>query len=212
MKKQVLMCAPFNTRSGYGDHARSIFYSIMDREDIEIKCVDVRWGETPRNHLDPKIPKHKRLLDTFVDGRNLQQPDIYIDIRIPNEFQTPAKFNIGITAGVETDVVSPEFLMGCNQMDLNLGTSQFTVATFQRCAYDQQQDVNGSKQTVGSVKLSKPMAVLNEGIIKTVNDKSHYVKPSLKKKLKREAAQRQRMKDEIKLIRQIENEQKEWRS
>ena len=53
MKKQVLMCAPFNTRSGYGDHARSIFYSIMDREDFEIKCVDVRWGSTPRNHLDP---------------------------------------------------------------------------------------------------------------------------------------------------------------
>ena len=108
MKKQVLMCAPFNTRSGYGDHARSIFYSIMDREDFEIKCVDVRWGETPRNHLDPKIPKHKRLLDTFVDGKNLQQPDIYIDIRIPNEFQTPAKFNIGITAGIETTVPVPE--------------------------------------------------------------------------------------------------------
>ena len=114
MKKQVLMCAPFNTRSGYGDHARSIFYSIMDREDVEIRCIDVRWGETPRNHLDPKIPKHKKLLDTFVDGKNIQQPDIYIDIRIPNEFQTPAKFNIGITAGVETDVVSPEFIQGCN--------------------------------------------------------------------------------------------------
>ena len=51
MKKQVLMCAPFNTRSGYGDHARSIFYSIMDREDVEIRCIDVRWGETPRNSL-----------------------------------------------------------------------------------------------------------------------------------------------------------------
>ena len=59
--------------------------------------------------------------------------------------------------------------------------------------------------------VSNP-AVLNEGIIKTVNDKSHYVKPSLKKKLEKENAQRQRMKDEIKLIRQIENEQKEWRS
>ena len=66
MKKQVLMCAPFNTRSGYGDHARSIFYSIMDREDFEIKCVDVRWGATPRNHLDPNNPKHKKLLDTFI--------------------------------------------------------------------------------------------------------------------------------------------------
>ena len=164
MKKQVLMCAPFNTRSGYGDHARSIFYSIMDREDLEIKCVDVRWGETPRNHLDPKIPKHKKLLDTFVDGNNLKQPDIYIDIRIPNEFQTPAKFNIGITAGVETDVVSPEFIMGCNKMNLNLGTSKFTVGTFQRCAYDQTKEINGQNQVVGQLKLERPMGVLSEGI------------------------------------------------
>ena len=168
MKKQVLMCAPFNTRSGYGDHARSIFYSIMDREDFEIKCVDVRWGETPRNHLDPKIPKHKRLLDTFIDGKNIQQPDIYIDIRIPNEFQTPAKFNIGITAGVETDVVSPEFIMGCNKMNLNLGTSKFTTGTFQRCQYDQTKEVNGQNQVVGQVKLEKPMGVLSEGIDTTI--------------------------------------------
>jgi len=168
MKKQVLMCAPFNTRSGYGDHARSIFYSIMDRDDLEIKCVDVRWGETPRNHLDPKIPKHKKLLDTFIDGQNVQQPDIYIDIRIPNEFQTPAKFNIGITAGVETDVVSPEFLMGCNQMNLNLATSKFTAANFQRCAYDQTKEVNGQQQVVGKVQLEKPMGVLSEGIDTTI--------------------------------------------
>ena len=71
MKKQVLMCAPFNTRSGYGDHARSIFYSIMDREDFEIKCVDVRWGETPRNHLDPSIPKHKKLPFFLIVSNNL---------------------------------------------------------------------------------------------------------------------------------------------
>mgnify|MGYP003116270067 CR=1 FL=1 len=164
MKKQVLMCAPFNTRSGYGDHARSIFYSIMDREDFEIKCVDVRWGETPRNHLDPNIPKHKRLLDTFTDGQSIQKPDIYIDIRIPNEFQTPAKFNIGITAGVETDVVSPEFIMGCNKMDLNVVTSKFTATTFSKCAYDQTKEVNGQQQKIGTVKLERPMTVLSEGI------------------------------------------------
>ena len=35
-----------------------------------------------------------------------RQPDIYVDIRIPNEFQTIGKFNIGITAGVETNAVS----------------------------------------------------------------------------------------------------------
>ena len=54
-------------------------------------------------------------------------------------------------------------------------------------------------------------AVMNEGIMKAVMDESHFVKPCLKRKLKREEAQRQRVKDEMKLIRQIENEQNEWR-
>ena len=162
MKKQVLMCAPFNTRSGYGDHARSIFYSIMDREDLEIKCVDVRWGSTPRNHLDPNNPKHKKLLDTFIDGKNIKQPDIYIDIRIPNEFQTPAKVNIGITAGVEADICSAEFVQGCNKMNLNLVTSNFTKETFMRSIYDQID--NKTKQSTAEVRISKPMEVLSEGI------------------------------------------------
>ena len=59
MKRIVLMIAPFNTRSGYGDHARSIYYSIMDRDDLDIKCIDVKWGNTPRNHLRPEVPRHK---------------------------------------------------------------------------------------------------------------------------------------------------------
>ncbi len=163
MKRKILMCAPFNTRSGYGDHARSIFYSIMDREDFEIKCVDVRWGSTPRNHLDPSIPKHKKLLDTFIDGKNIkEQPDVYIDIRIPNEFQTPGKLNIGITAGVEADVCSAEFVQGCNKMDLVLATSNFTKDTFMRSVYDKVN--NDTNQSEGTVSVVKPMGVLSEGI------------------------------------------------
>ena len=53
-------------------------------------------------------------------------------------------------------------------------------------------------------------AVMGEGIMKTVKEKSHFVKPCLKKRLKREEAQRQRKKSQMKLIRQIENEQNEW--
>ena len=53
-------------------------------------------------------------------------------------------------------------------------------------------------------------AVMSEGTLKTVKEKSHFVKPCLKEKLKRENAQRQRKKSEMKLIRQIENEQNEW--
>ena len=104
MKQNVLMIAPFSTRSGYGDHARSLFYSIMDRKDLQIKCMDVKWGNTPRNHLRKEVPRHKKLLDTFVTQDQVKgQPDILIDIRIPNEFATGAKVNIGITAGVDRD-------------------------------------------------------------------------------------------------------------
>ena len=165
MKKLVVMCAPFSTRSGYGDHARSIYYSIMDRDDIDIKCLDVRWGTTPRNHLNPEVPRHKKLLDCFVDFEELkQQPDVYIDIRIPNEFANPGKFNIGISAGVETDVVSPEFLAGMNNMNLNIVPSRFTAMTFSKCTYDQVEDMpDGQKQKTGDIKLDKPIEVLFEG-------------------------------------------------
>jgi len=182
MKKSVLMIAPFNTRSGYGDHARSIFYSIMDREDLDIKCLDVKWGNTPRNHLRPEVPRHKKLLDTFINKDQVQgQPDVLIDIRIPNEFATGAKVNIGITAGVETDVVSPEFLEGMNRMNLNIVPSRFTAETFNRCTFDKMEDLpNGQKQKVGEIKNEKPIQVLFEGV-----DTSVYY-PKQKHELKKD--------------------------
>ena len=166
MKRSVVMIAPFNTRSGYGDHARSLFYSIMDREDLDIKCLDVKWGNTPRNHLRPEVPRHKKLLETFITQDQIQgQPDILIDIRIPNEFASGAKVNIGITAGVETDVVSPAFLEGMNRMNFNIVPSKFTAETFNRCVFDKMQDLpNGEKQKAGEIKNEKPISVLFEGV------------------------------------------------
>ena len=53
-------------------------------------------------------------------------------------------------------------------------------------------------------------AVMSEGIVKTLKNKSHFVKPCIQKRLKSEEAARQRKKDEMKLIRQAQNEQNEW--
>ena len=76
-----------------------------------------------------------------------------------------AKVNIGITAGVETDVVSPAFLDGMNRMDFNIVPSKFTAETFNRCSYDKMQDLpNGQKQKAGEIKNEKPIAVLFEGV------------------------------------------------
>ena len=166
MKRSVVMIAPFNTRSGYGDHARSIYYSIMDREDLDIKCLDVKWGSTPRNHLRPEVKRHQKLLSSFTTQDKItSQPDLLIDIRIPNEFMDGGKVNIGITAGVETNVVSPEFLAGMNKMSLNIVPSKFTADTFTKTTYDKMEDrPNGQKEKIGVIKNEKPIGVLFEGV------------------------------------------------
>ena len=166
MKRSVVMIAPFNTRSGYGDHARSIYYSIMDREDLDIKCLDVKWGSTPRNHLRPEVKRHQKLLSSFTTQDKItSQPDVLIDIRIPNEFMDGGKVNIGITAGVETNVVSPEFLAGMNKMSLNIVPSKFTADTFTKTSYDKMEDKpDGQKEKIGVIKNEKPIGVLFEGV------------------------------------------------
>ena len=97
-----------------------------------------------------------------------KQPDIYVDIRIPNEFQTYGKFNIGITAGVETTGVSSNWIENCNKMDLVIVPSEHSKSGFLNSIYDQLQDMpNGEKQKIGELKLEKPIEVLFEGVENT---------------------------------------------
>ena len=104
MKKMMLICAPVSSRSGYGDHARDLVHSFINHNKYDIKIYDVNWGETPRDALNEKKDEQiiKRILKEPKVNR---QPDVYVDIRIPNEFQTHGKVNIGITAGIETTAV-----------------------------------------------------------------------------------------------------------
>jgi len=165
-KQLVLIVGPVGTRSGYGDHARDIFHSIYNMNRYDIKVFDTRWGDTPRNALDPSNEKDKRILDCMLNEMAMErQPDIYIDVRIPNEFQQIGKFNIGITAGVETTAVSSAWIDGCNKMDLIIVPSEHSKAGFVSSHYDKVQDMpDGNKQKVGELKLEKPIEVLFEGI------------------------------------------------
>ena len=67
------------------------------------------------------------------------------------------------------------------------------------------------KENINRVLSKFKSAVMNEGIMKDVRATSYFIKPCLKRKLKREEAARQRMKDEMKTIRKLQNEEKEWR-
>ena len=94
-----------------------------------------------------------------------KQPDVYVDIRIPNEFQTYGKVNIGITAGIETTAVSNNWIEGCNKMDLVIVPSEHSKNGFINIIYEKIQNYQMVKQQkVGELKLEKPIEVLFEGV------------------------------------------------
>ncbi len=165
MKKLMLICAPVTSRSGYGAHARDLTQAFIRHDKYDIKIMDVPWGDCPRNALDKNNLEDKKILDCILsEPKTDRQPDIYVDIRIPNEFQTYGKFNIGITAGIETTAVSNNWIENCNKMDLVIVPSEHSKNGFINALYEKvQQGPDGQQQKVGELRLEKPIEVVFEG-------------------------------------------------
>ena len=164
MKKLMLICAPVSSRSGYGDHARDLVRAFLKKDKFDIKIQDVPWGETPRNALDSELDKN--IFDCILREPKMdRQPDVYVDIRIPNEFQAWGKFNIGITAGIETTAVSGNWVENCNKMDLIIVPSEHSKKGFVDALYEKMQTLpDGQQQKIGELKLEKPIEALFEGV------------------------------------------------
>jgi glycosyltransferase involved in cell wall biosynthesis len=166
MSKPLLVFqAPIATRSGYGDHSRDILKSLFDLDRYDIKVVPTRWGNTPQDQINPQTEFGKKILENIATQVD-RQPDIFIQVSVANEFRKVGKYNIGITAGVETTIAPQEFIQGGNQMDLIITPSQFTKDVLSKTSYDQV-DKN-TKQKIGELKLEKPVEVLFEGVDTTI--------------------------------------------
>ena len=161
MKPLLLFTGPVATRSGYGAHSRDLVRSLIDMDKFDIKINSLRWGSTPMNALSPNNPDHKEILDKFLDTPNLErQPDIHIQVSVPNEFTPMAKYNIGITAGMENTAPKPEWVEGMNKMNMNIVPSKFVKDIFEKVVYEK---MDNNKQKVGELKSLKPITVLFEG-------------------------------------------------
>ena len=171
MNKPLLVYqAPIFTRSGYGDHARDILKSLFKMDKYDVKIVPTRWGNTPQDQIDPQTEFGETILSNIVTQLD-RQPDIFIQVSVANEFKRVGKYNIGITAGVETTIAPQEFIQGGNQMDLIITPSEFTKDVLVKTSYNQV-DKN-TQQKVGELKLEKPIEVLFEGVdIDVFNGKS----------------------------------------
>ena len=182
----MLVQAPVATRSGYGNHSRDLIESLIDMDKFDIKIMSLRWGDCAMNALDESNPIHKKILDRIISPTNPmnQQPDVNVEIRVPNEFQRVCKYNIGITAGMETTLISPEWIEGCNRMDLIIVPSEHSKRTFLNSKWDKMQDLpNGQKQKVGDIKLEKPIEVLFEGADLNIYNKTTDIPETINSEL-----------------------------
>jgi len=158
MKPTCVVSCPIDTFSGYGHRSRDFVRSLIEAKsnDWDIKILPQMWGNTPWGFLDKNDPLRSR----FV-GQLTQQPEIWMQITIPSEFQKVGKYNVGVTAGIESTVPPPDFIQGMNNMDINLVSSQFTKDTFSQIRITQN-DKQGNP--VKEIRLEKPIEVLFEGL------------------------------------------------
>jgi glycosyltransferase involved in cell wall biosynthesis len=160
-------------------------FSILDREEMlkrirDIKIFPVRWGSTPQNALNEKDPNDIEIIKRLLVNPNMErQPDIHIHCVVPNEFMNVGKYNIGITAGIETTACPQDWIDGLNRMDLNIVPSNFSKESLEKTIYDRID--NNTKQVLGSIKSEKPMEVLFEGADTNIYKKTKQISKSLKK-------------------------------
>lgn len=170
-KPLCIVRAPCQTRSGYGDMSRDIIRHLIEWDKFDVKIHSVNWGDTPMNALDENNPKDKMILDRIVRNGQLPQPHLYVTITIPTEFEPMGKYNIGITAGIETSVASAQWIQACNKMDLVLTISEHSKNVFHFSKYTQK-DQNGN--VMGEIKIEKPLEVLHNCIDTSIFKKIEY--------------------------------------
>jgi glycosyltransferase involved in cell wall biosynthesis len=162
MKPLLVISCPADTYSGYGARSRDIALPLIKSGKYDVKIMPQRWGSTPWGFLQDNNPDHKLIKDCFLPNNQLpKQPDVWMQITVPNEFQPVGKFNIGITAGIETTVCAPQWVEGCNRMNLTLVSSEHAKKVFQDSKFERRNQQ--TQQVEGVIGLTAPVEVLFEG-------------------------------------------------
>ena len=161
MKPLLVISCPIDTFSGYGARSRDIILPIIKSGKYDVKILSQRWGSTPFGFLQDTNPDHKLIKDCYLPNNQLpKQPDVWIQVTVPNEFQPVGKYNIGITAGIETTICAPQWIDGVNRMNLTLVSSEHAKKVFETSAFEEK---NQQGQITRQIKLEKPVEVLFEG-------------------------------------------------
>jgi hypothetical protein len=156
----VISC-PIDTYSGYGARSRDIVKAIIELDKYDVKVLPQRWGSTPMSFIQNN-PEWGFLTKHLLQSPQLpSQPEIWMQITVPNEFQPVGKFNIGCTAGIETTIAPAEWVEGCNRMNLILGSSEHTIEVLKDSKFEKRDQQ--TNQTVGVIEWKVDGEVVFEG-------------------------------------------------
>jgi glycosyltransferase involved in cell wall biosynthesis len=133
--KKILISGPVLSRSGYGEMSRFAYRSLKDNQEVDLYLTPTNWGNT--GWLFEDNEEH-RSINSLIEKTNayLQsnggkpQFDVAIQISIPNEWKKLAPVNIGYTAGIETNMISPAWLQPCQLMDKIVVISEHAKKAF----------------------------------------------------------------------------------
>lgn len=159
MKNSFVISAPVDTYSGYGARSRDFVKAVIESDKYDVKIISQRWGETRNGFLNDH-PEWEFMKKHLIPGLKAK-PDIWCQITVPNEFQSVGVYNIGLTAGIETTTCAPQWIEGCNRMDLILTSSKHSKQVFDNTKYEVKNNQTGQSQ---ELKLTTPVEVLFEGV------------------------------------------------
>jgi hypothetical protein len=170
-KPTLLFQAPVATRSGYGDHARDLLYSLYKLDTFNMKVISTRWGSTPMDALSINNEFHKWIIQNIVPFQN-EKPDVYVQVTVPNEFQPLGYYNIGITAAIETTICPIDWIHGCNRMDMIIVPSEHSKMSLVGTMYNEAD--KQTNQIIRQHQITKPVEVLFEGFDETIFGVDEY--------------------------------------
>jgi glycosyltransferase involved in cell wall biosynthesis len=145
----VISC-PIDTYSGYGARSRDIVKAIIEMDKYDVKVLSQRWGNTPFGFINDH-QEWAFLIPHLLQSPQLPaQPEIWMQITVPNEFQPVGKYNIGCTAGIETTIAPAEWVEGCGRMNLILGSSEHTIKALKESKFEKRDQQ--TNQPVGTIE------------------------------------------------------------
>ena len=112
---KILLEGPILTQSGYGEHTRLIHRALSSDARVSVFVKPTNWGRT--SWLNQNNIKNRQMIERDIhnfhifENKEESSFDLHVHVGILNEYKRLAQKSICVTAGIETDRVSREWLI-----------------------------------------------------------------------------------------------------